>query len=315
MARLDADEQTPRIARGGNRAWGAWGALLVAIALLASCGGSMDGDAKRLLVIGMDGLDHQLMERWMNEGKLPNFARLRDAGGFRPLTTSIPPESPVAWSNVSRGMNPGGHGVKDFFKIDPAVLTNDEDVSPADGLRDSVSITEGELEEFGILGYKVPSPFGAPETINDADGTTFWQVLEKNGIPATVNRMPANFPPVPTKQRTLTGMGTPELSGATEAYALYTDNLPPNRYSLGGGKVYRVRPRNGAVKGTLYGPPQMKAPPSRKTNPTTTKPKTPKRRTTTRRIMRRLRLCRRRNSTSTTTPSRGPRRSWSATRS
>lgn len=236
----------------------------LAISGLASCGTSFQDDAPRLLVIGMDGLDHKLMEQWMNEGKLPNFARLRDAGGFRPLTTSIPPESPVAWSNLSRGMNPGGHGVKDFFKIDPKYLTNDEEnedgepIAPADGLRDSVSITTGELVEWQVGSYKIPSPFGAPETKNDAAGTTFWEVLEKNRIPATVNRMPANFPPVATQQKTLTGMGTPELSGSTEAYALYTDNLPANRNSLGGGKAYRVRPRDGIVKATLYGPPQFR---------------------------------------------------------
>ncbi len=238
--------------------------LALALTGLAACGTSFQDDAPRLLVIGMDGLDHKLMEQWMNEGKLPNFARLRAAGGFRPLTTSIPPESPVAWSNMSRGMNPGGHGVKDFFKIDPKVLTNEEEdddgnaISPADGLRDSVSLTEGELKEWTVGSYKIPSPFGAPVTTNDAKGITFWEVLEKRGIPATVNRMPANFPPVPTKQKTLTGMGTPELSGSTEAYALYTDNMPANRNSLGGGKAYRVRPRNGYVKATLFGPPQFR---------------------------------------------------------
>src|ERR1035438_3912855 len=45
------------------------------------------------------------------EGKMPNFARLAQEGSFRRLTTSIPPQSPVAWSNLITGMNAGGHGI------------------------------------------------------------------------------------------------------------------------------------------------------------------------------------------------------------
>ena len=93
-------------------------AALAACALVAACGGpDFDTDAPRALILGMDGLDHRLIERWLDEGKLPNLERLRREGGFRPLTTSIPPESPVAWSNFITGMNPGGHGIYDFFLL------------------------------------------------------------------------------------------------------------------------------------------------------------------------------------------------------
>ena len=40
-------------------------------------------------------------------------------GSFRRLTTSIPPQSPVAWSNLITGMNAGGHGIFDFIHRDP----------------------------------------------------------------------------------------------------------------------------------------------------------------------------------------------------
>ncbi|MBN2448727.1 MAG: alkaline phosphatase family protein, partial [Phycisphaerae bacterium] len=52
---------------------------------------------KKVFVLGCDGLDYERIERLLSEGRLPNMARLRDKGGFRPLTTSIPPQSPVAW--------------------------------------------------------------------------------------------------------------------------------------------------------------------------------------------------------------------------
>ena len=48
-----------------------------------------------------------------------NLARLRDAGGFSPLGTSIPPQSPVAWANFINGAGPGSHGIFDFIHRHP----------------------------------------------------------------------------------------------------------------------------------------------------------------------------------------------------
>src|SRR5262245_35262857 len=54
---------------------------------------------KKVIVIGIDGMDPRLSEAMMKAGELPNLAKLRDQGGFSPLGTSIPPQSPVAWAN------------------------------------------------------------------------------------------------------------------------------------------------------------------------------------------------------------------------
>src|SRR5512139_2122998 len=76
--------------------------------------------AKKLLVLGMDGMDHGLVQGWLGQVKLPAFQKvLREGGGFRPLGTSIPPQSPVAWSNFITGTDPGGHGIFDFIHRDP----------------------------------------------------------------------------------------------------------------------------------------------------------------------------------------------------
>src|SRR5690242_15908268 len=50
---------------------------------------------KRFVVLGLDGLDPDLAERFMNEGRLPNLARLRETGCFKRLATTLPPLSPV----------------------------------------------------------------------------------------------------------------------------------------------------------------------------------------------------------------------------
>ena len=55
----------------------------------------------------------------MDEGKLPNLAKLRAQGTFSPLRPTIPSQTPVSWSTFSTGLNPGRHGVFDFLKRDP----------------------------------------------------------------------------------------------------------------------------------------------------------------------------------------------------
>ena len=52
---------------------------------------------RRLIIVGLDGQDPQLTERFMQEGKLPNFSRLRDMGCYHRLRTTYPSLSPTAW--------------------------------------------------------------------------------------------------------------------------------------------------------------------------------------------------------------------------
>ena len=70
---------------------------------------------KKVIIIGIDGMDPRLSESMMREGLLPNLAKMRAAGGFSPLGTSIPPQSPVAWANFINGAGPGSHGIFDFL--------------------------------------------------------------------------------------------------------------------------------------------------------------------------------------------------------
>jgi hypothetical protein len=54
---------------------------------------------KKVIVIGVDGMDPRLSESMMKAGLLPNLEKLRAGGGFNRLGTSTPPQSPVAWAN------------------------------------------------------------------------------------------------------------------------------------------------------------------------------------------------------------------------
>ena len=92
--------------------------LLVALVALASPLAAQQ-PPKKLIILGFDGADAKLTEKWMNEGKLPNLAKLRAQGSFSPLRPTIPSQTPVSWSTFSTGLNPGRHGVFDFLKRDP----------------------------------------------------------------------------------------------------------------------------------------------------------------------------------------------------
>ncbi|RJP74338.1 MAG: hypothetical protein C4532_02695, partial [Candidatus Abyssobacteria bacterium SURF_17] len=86
-------------------------------------------------------------------------------------------------------------------------------------------------------------------------GRAFWQTLEEHGIPTTVIKMPANFPPAESKGLSLSGMGTPDILGTYGTFSFYTD--APERFDeeeVTGGKIYPVTVQNNVVQAQLLGP-------------------------------------------------------------
>ena len=73
---------------------------------------------RRVVILGLDGMDYGLSEKMLDQGKLPNLAALRDQGCFKPLGSTVPPISPVAWSTFQTGVNPGKHNIFDFLTPD-----------------------------------------------------------------------------------------------------------------------------------------------------------------------------------------------------
>ena len=79
----------------------------------------------KVIVIGLDGLEPKIVEPMLAHGELPNLARIRAAGGYARCRTTIPAQTPVAWSTFATGVNPGGHGIFDFIRRDPATYLPD----------------------------------------------------------------------------------------------------------------------------------------------------------------------------------------------
>ena len=187
-------------------------------------------------------MDPQLLTRFIGEGKMPNFAKLMQQGSFRQLTTSIPPQSPVAWSNLITGMNAGGHGVFDFIHRDPKTME----------LYFSASRVEPPKHAIHIGSWVIPLGGGTAEQLRQ--GTAFWQVLDEHGVPNSVFRIPSNFPPAPAKGHTLSGMGTPDLRGTYGTFSFYTDDPTAATGATEGGQIIPVQVENSQVSANLIGP-------------------------------------------------------------
>jgi predicted AlkP superfamily phosphohydrolase/phosphomutase len=218
--------------------------LLAGTALLLSCQrvhGEWHGGQK-LIILGIDGMDPQLLKQFMQEGKMLNFSKLVEQGSFRLLTTSIPPQSPVAWSNLITGMNPGGHGIFDFIHRDPKTLQ----------LYFSASRVEGPKHAIHLGSWVIPLGGGSAEQLRR--GQAFWEILDHHGVPNTIFRIPANFPPVPAKGQTLSGMGTPDLRGTYGTFSFYTDDPTAAPGAVEGGQVISVQVENSQVAANLIGP-------------------------------------------------------------
>ncbi len=197
-----------------------------------------------MLVLGLDGLDHGLVRGMLLKGQLPNLSRLAKQGGFAPLETSTPPQSPSAWSNFITGLPPGHHGVFDFIQRDPATLMPYLSTSRVEPPR---NLALGPLA--------IPLGSGRAELLRRQK--PLWWYLSAAGVPATVIKIPAHFPPTDDGDaQVLSDMGTPDLLGTYGTFTLLTTNEAHLGRGVGGGRMVRLASAGQRrYKARLEGPP------------------------------------------------------------
>ena len=181
--------------------------------------------AHRVVIVGLDGLEPDLAERYMQEGLMPNLAKLREQGAYTRLGTTTPPLSPVAWSSFATGANPGKHGIFDFVTRDPASYQ----------MRLSSVRSDGKS-----LRRSKP----------------FWSVLGEAGIFSAVLRVPITYPPDRFYGVQLSGMCVPDLHGTQGASCLFAESPaksaePDDEGAVGQIKVQR---QGDTIRGELPGP-------------------------------------------------------------
>jgi predicted AlkP superfamily phosphohydrolase/phosphomutase len=189
--------------------------------------------ATKVVVVGLDGFEPKIVEAMLAAGDLPHLARLRMTGGYARCRTTLPAQTPVAWSTFATGVNPGGHGIFDFIRRDPATY----------------------LPDLALNRYEQKSAFLPPKAVNLRRGIPMWEQLAKAGIPSTIVRCPCTYPPDAMQGRMLSGMGVPDLRGGLGTATFYSsasgatpgesELLVPLHLDAGGtAKTRLIGPRN-----------------------------------------------------------------------
>lgn len=128
---------------------------------------------RKVAVFGLDGITFDLLQPWLDEGRLPNLAKLLASGTSGRLRSTIPPVSASAWASFTTGTNPGQHGMIDF-------------TYPAPGGYD-ILITNGRTRAAPAL----------------------WEIVNRGGGRAGVVSMPMTYPPPPLNGFMLCSFLTP----------------------------------------------------------------------------------------------------------
>jgi predicted AlkP superfamily phosphohydrolase/phosphomutase len=186
---------------------------------------------RKVIVIGLDGLEPKIVDAMLAAGELPNLRRLATSGGYSRVATTTPAQTPVAWSTFATGTNPGGHGVFDFIRRDPTTY----------------------MPDLALSRYETRGAFLPPKAVNMRRGTPVWEVLGEAGLESIVIRCPVTYPPDAVRGRMLAGMGVPDLRGSLGTTTFYT--MTPNAVTRESENVVPLTRRaDGTIATHVIGP-------------------------------------------------------------
>ena len=127
------------------------------------------------MIVGLDGATMSLIKQWAEEGKLPNLGRMMKEGVWGNLKSTQPYITSTAWSSFATGLNPGKHGIFDFYQH----------------VRKTFDIY------FTNSGVR--------------RGKTLWQRLSEAGKKVCVINVPMTYPPEEVNGILVSGMDSPGL--------------------------------------------------------------------------------------------------------
>jgi predicted AlkP superfamily phosphohydrolase/phosphomutase len=201
-----------------------------------------DPNRPKLLILGFDGMDPHLLDRWMKAGQLPNISRLASTGSIRPLATTHSPESPTAWASFATGVNPGKHNIYDFLVRNTTTYLPD------------LGMVRREPARF-LFGYV---PIAKPKLFSTRGGTSFWVAAGQAGVRSSILTVPVTFPPeeVPNGEL-LAGLPLPDIRGTMGTFYYFATDL--SRYEEGntefGGVLKRLTVNQDVAHTEIIGPP------------------------------------------------------------
>lgn len=179
----------------------------------------------RVVILGFDGVEPSIAREMMDQGDLPNLKKLAGEGTFKELGSTIPPQSPVAWTSFTTCKNPGGHNIFDFIR---------RDAQGARGPFPMVGTGTVEPPELNDAG-EVTAP---AQGISYRKGDAFWQVADAQGAKSKILNVPFAFPADKLENGVmLCGLGVTDLRGTTSTYTTFSDSFTPDELTerLAGG--------------------------------------------------------------------------------
>lgn len=193
----------------------------------------------QVVIIGLDGMEPTLVEKFMNEGKLPHFSKLKNTGVYKKLATTIPSISPVAWSSFMTGCHPAKHNIFDFLSRNPQTYLPDLSSAQISGPKKFLSLGK----------YKIP--LSKPVIKGLRKSIPFWKILGQNGIFSTILRIPITFPPEKFYGHLVSGMCAPDLKGSQGTFSFYSSE----KTDIGeGGMVIPVTLNSNTIETYISGP-------------------------------------------------------------
>lgn len=263
--------------------------LKACLLLLATVLPSAAPAEDRVLVLGFDGADPDVVSSMIADGELPHLAALAGRGMLAPLETTRPSESPVAWATFVTGMNPGRTRIFDFLEkregtyVPQIALVRQESlVLPGLGARlllvamfaGSVGLVVAWLTgrrhrpsrwRFGagaalilaaVLGpVAFLLPDAVPQAVRARQGSAFWAVAGAAGVPSVALMAPMEFPVTESPgARVLAGFGTPDARKSFGRWSVYTTDLLEEEPTETGGTRFPIRFEDGEARSVVRGP-------------------------------------------------------------
>jgi len=201
--------------------------------------------ARRIVIVGLDGLEPKLVDEYIAKGMMPSLKGLAEEGSFERLGTTLPALSPVAWSSFQTGVNPGAHNIFDFLTRDKRFCL------PLLASTETTTVTK----VMNLLLFKWKRT--KSEVIITRKSQPFWKILGKHGIFSNVIRVPISYPPEKFNGNVLSAMCTPDLKGTQGSFSFYSTRKSAEDKTTGG-VIKSFGTSGSALTGLIEGPPNPK---------------------------------------------------------
>ena len=182
----------------------------------------------RVVILGFDGVEPAIVQEMMAQGDLPNLKKLSEGGTFKSLGSTIPPQSPVAWTSFTTCKNPGGHNIFDFIRRDPKGSRGPFPYVGTGKVDPPTFKSDGSIEK-------------PAEAISYRKGDAFWQVADAQGAKSKILNVPFAFPADKLDNGTmLCGLGVTDLRGTTSTFTSFSDSFSKDELAervAGGNRV------------------------------------------------------------------------------